>query len=148
MGFSITSIGEYTFSASLLVAIVSSVFAIALASNGVDPSVFHIRMFTGMGFFYDRVYELSRQLPNNPQPSDVFWQMITLTISGATLQFILSFFGAFLLFIWTLADVMPPQVAWLTSPLFFMAGFLQFTAWIYLVNLMVNRVSWLSLVKK
>ena len=131
---SLTDIGRYAFSFSLITAVISTVIALALVSAGVPPSTFNVPIFIGMRGFYNMTYNMYQSMPTNSTDVSTFmWSSATI-LAGSLVQFILTMLGATFLLINSIAVVLPPEVSFLITPLYFVGGFIQVTAWIYLVS--------------
>jgi len=140
---SLEEFGEKAFGVAFFMSLVITILVITLLASGLPPEAFSIPLFMPASRFYSMVNNIASKIPKN---ATVEYLTFTTTVSliGGFWQFSYMLLFGIIGLVQTIATIVPPEVAFLTIPLYFIGSFLQVSIWYYIILKFFNIIrSWL-----
>jgi len=134
-------IGKAAFNFSLIFSIIVTVVGIGLLASGVNPGDKVTAMFMPLDWVYQRTIEVQQSLPQNYTEITIFNAVSMVSLFGIFLEFLFMLIFGFLVLVHTISTLLPQQLAWLSVPLYFLGAFIQLMSWIYILTLILDRLS-------
>jgi len=134
-------IGKAAFDFNLLFAIVVTIIGLALIANGINPGEKVTGLFMPIDWVYRSTIEVQQGLPQDWSDIEVTAGLSLVGIIGIFFQFLFTMLFGFLLLVYTISTILPPQLYFLSVPLFFIGAFVQLMSWIYAISLVYDKVT-------
>lgn len=136
-------VGERVVGVSIMIALVTSVIVLAVISGGADPQIINeVPLFVAIRPFYSFIKTSRINIPTEISTADVltisFNVLLNLFVIGV--HFLITSLNAFLLLAVSLIRLLPSELLYLASPLFFILVFFQLTAWVYYASKLVDFI--------
>jgi len=133
-------LGRKIFSFTMVFSVLITVMVSALVAGGFPASSLSLPLFLPASRFYSIVQDMASKIP---QRADVITMvtMSTVAFLGGFTQFAFTMLFGILSIVYMIASILPPEVSFLSVPLFFIGSFLQVVVWYYIV---FTFFSWLK----
>lgn len=134
-------IGKTAFNFNLIFSLVITVIGIALLSNGINPGDKVTGLFIPLDWVYQKTAQIQQNLPADYTPLDVLQALGMTGLFGIFLEFLFMMISGFLVLVYTISTVIPSQLLYLTVPLYFIGAFVQLMVWIYMLTVILDKLS-------
>ena len=134
-------IGKTAFNFNLIFSIVITVIGTALLASGVNPGDKVTGLFLPLDWVYQKTAEIQQNLPGEYTPLDVLQALGTTGLFGIFLEFLFMMVGGFLILVYTISTIIPPQLLYLSVPLYFLGAFIQLMSWIYMFSIILDKLA-------
>jgi len=139
-------IGETAFRFAFVFSIVTTVLIVGLLAAGFPVDVLSdIPLFMPSTRLYSYTQDVVGRLPQEASAADLVIAVATIYVTGFA-QFVFIMLSGVIALVYTIASLLPPQLVFLTFPLYFVGALVQVMVWYYAsIRVLASLRSWLPI---